>query len=461
MSVDSIVNLSRAQFAMTALFHILWPILTISLSAFLFLVEAMWVRTRDVMYYRHARFWAKLLVLNFAVGVVSGIPMEFQFGTNWQEFSRYTGEFFGNILGFEGAMAFMLEAGFIGVMLYGWGRVPRGVHLFATGMVALGSSISAFWIMVANSWMQTPAGVTLTDGKLVVTDYVAAIFNPDMVWGVGHMWVAALETGAFVIAGISAFYLYRRRNPEFFLRSFKLALAALLVIAPLQIWLGDSSGGDVFRSQPAKGAAIEGFWHTNQPGEGAAWALLAWPNQAEQKNDWALELPNMLSVLGTHSFTGRVTGLADIPRADQPPMLPLLFYAFRAMAGIGFWFMLLAFWSAFVWRKTRGRLEAMLSHRALLLAWVFSIPLPYLAVESGWIIREVGRQPWTVYGLLRTADSASNVPVTTISASMVMFFLFYLVLISTFFIFARKWLKQGPDLAATPPVFTARASGQH
>ena len=461
MSVDSIVNLSRAQFAMTALFHILWPILTISLSAFLFLVEAMWVRTRDVMYYRHARFWAKLLVLNFAVGVVSGIPMEFQFGTNWQEFSRYTGEFFGNILGFEGAMAFMLEAGFIGVMLYGWGRVPRGVHLFATGMVALGSSISAFWIMVANSWMQTPAGVTLTDGKLIVTDYVAAIFNPDMVWGVGHMWVAALETGAFVIAGISAFYLYRRRNPEFFLRSFKLALAALLVIAPLQIWLGDSSGGDVFRSQPAKGAAIEGFWHTNQPGEGAAWALLAWPNQAEQKNDWALELPNMLSVLGTHSFTGRVTGLADIPRADQPPMLPLLFYAFRAMAGIGFWFMLLAFWSAFVWRKTRGRLEAMLSHRALLLAWVFSIPLPYLAVESGWIIREVGRQPWTVYGLLRTADSASNVPVTTISASMVMFFLFYLVLISTFFIFARKWLKQGPDLAATPPVFTARASGQH
>jgi cytochrome d ubiquinol oxidase subunit I len=460
MSVDSIVNLSRAQFAMTALFHILWPILTISLSAFLFLVEAMWVRTQDVMYYRHARFWSKLLVLNFAVGVVSGIPMEFQFGTNWEGFSRYTGEFFGNILGFEGAMAFMLEAGFIGVMLYGWGRVPRGVHLFATGMVALGSSISAFWIMVANSWMQTPAGVTLTDGKLVVTDYVAAIFNPDMVWGVGHMWVAALETGAFVIAGISAFYLYRRRNPEFFLRSFKLALAALLFIAPLQIWLGDSSGVDVFRNQPAKGAAIEGFWHTNKPGEGAAWALLAWPNQAEQKNDWALELPNMLSVLGTHSLTGRVTGLADIPRADQPPLLPLLFYAFRAMAGIGFWFMLLAFWSAFVWRKTRGRLEAMLSHRALLLAWVFSIPLPYLAVEAGWIIREVGRQPWAVYGLLRTADSASNVPVTTISASMVMFFLFYVVLISTFFIFACKWLKQGPDLAATPPVFTALRPAQ-
>lgn len=455
MSVDSIVNLSRAQFAMTALFHILWPILTISLSAFLFLVEAMWVRTRDVMYYRHARFWAKLLVLNFAVGVVSGIPMEFQFGTNWEGFSRYTGEFFGNILGFEGAMAFMLEAGFIGVMLYGWGRVPRGVHLFATGMVALGSSISAFWIMVANSWMQTPAGVTLTDGKLIVTDYVAAIFNPDMVWGVAHMWVGAMETGAFVIAGISAFYLYRRRHAEFFLRSFKLALMALLVIAPLQIWLGDSSGFDVFHNQPAKGAAIEGYWHTNPPGTGAGWALLAWPDQTQQKNDWALELPNMLSVLGTHSLTGQVTGLADIPRADQPPMVPLLFYAFRVMAGIGVWFMALAFWSAWIWRKTRGSLNSMLQQRKLLLAWVLSIPLPYIAIESGWVVREVGRQPWVVYGMLRTRDAATLLPAGTVAASMTMFAVFYAVLVTTFAVFAYKWLKQGPDLTALPPEFSA------
>ena len=408
MAVNDIVNLSRSQFAMTAIFHILWPILTISLSAFLVLVEALWVRTRNLLYYRHARFWAKLLVLNFVVGVVSGIPMEFQFGTNWAGFSRYAGEFVGNILGFEGTMAFMLEAGFIGVMLYGWGRVPRGVHLFATSMVAFGSSLSAFWIMVANSWMQTPAGVTVVNGRLVVTDYMAAIFNPDMVWGVAHMWVGAMETGAFVIAGISAFYLYRRRHAEFFLRSFKLALMALLVIAPLQIWLGDSSGFDVFHNQPAKGAAIEGYWHTNPPGTGAAWALLAWPDQTQQKNDWALELPNMLSVLGTHSLTGQVTGLADIPRADQPPMVPLLFYAFRVMAGIGVWFMALAFWSAWIWRKTRGSLNSMLQQRKLLLAWVLSIPLPYIAIESGWVVREVGRQPWVVYGMLRTRDAAQR-----------------------------------------------------
>jgi len=458
MAINDVVNLSRAQFAMTAIFHILWPILTISLSAFLVLVEALWLRTRDVMYYRHARFWAKLLVLNFAVGVVSGIPMEFQFGTNWAGFSRYTGEFFGNILGFEGAMAFMLEAGFIGVMLYGWERVPRGVHMFATAMVGFGSSLSAFWIMVANSWMQTPAGVKVDNGHLVVTDYVAAIFNPDMIWGVGHMWMGALETGSFVIAGISAFYLYRRRHAAFFLRSFKLAMMALVVIAPLQIWLGDSSGVEVFHHQPAKGAAIEGFWHTNAPGTGASWALLAWPDQARQRNDWALEVPVMLSVLGTHSLTGRVEGLADIARADQPPQLPLLFYAFRVMAGIGFWFMLLAFWTALVWRKTGGRLQEILARRKLLLAWILSIPLPYVAVESGWIVREVGRQPWVVYGLLRTSDAVSAVSPATVASSSLMFAGFYVVLLITFATFAFKWLKQGPDLEAVPAEFVPPAT---
>jgi cytochrome bd ubiquinol oxidase subunit I len=451
MSVDDVLNLSRAQFAMTAIFHILWPILTISLSAFLLVVEALWVATSDVGYYRHARFWSKLLALNFAVGVVSGIPMEFQFGTNWAPFSQFTGQFFGNILGFEGAMAFMLEAGFVGVMLYGWGRIPKGMHLFATGMVALGSTLSAFWIMVANSWLQTPTGVEVAGGKIVVTDYVKAIFNPDMVWAVGHMWTAAIETGLFVVAGISAYNLLKRRHPEFYLRSFKLALGILLVVAPLQIWLGDSSGVDVFATQPAKGAAIEGHWHTNAAGTGAPWSLLAWPDQAQQKNDWSLEVPGMLSILGTHSLHGQVKGLADIPRQDQPPMVPLLYYAFRAMAGIGFFFMLLAFWSAYALRKTRGHLAGILAQRKLLLAWVLSIPLPYVAVECGWIVREVGRQPWLVYGLMRTRDAVSQVPAQAVSSSMIMFAGFYAVLISTFFVFARKWLKQGPDLTLLPP----------
>lgn len=452
---DHVLDLSRAQFAMTAMFHILWPILTISLSAFLVLVEALWMRTGDVAYYRHARFWSKLLVLNFAVGVVSGIPMEFQFGTNWAAFSRYSGQFIGNILGFEGAMAFMLEAGFVGVMLFGWGRVSRGVHLFATSMVALGSSLSAFWIMVANSWMQTPAGYAVVDGRIVVTNYFAAIFNPDMVWGVSHMWVAAIETGMFVIAGISAWNLYRRRHPAFFARSFRLALLVLVFVAPLQIWLGDSSGVSVFETQPAKGAAIEGHWTTNAPGTGASWSLLAWPDQKAQRNDWSIDVPGMLSVLGTHTLHGQVKGLTDFARDDQPPAIGLLYYAFRVMAGIGFAFMLLALWTAYALRKTRGRLEALLARRKLLLAWVLSIPLPYVAVEAGWIVREVGRQPWVVYGLLRTRDAVSTIPASSVSLSIAMFFAFHVVLLVTLFVLARRWLNAGPDLTSMPPANVA------
>jgi len=450
--MHDVTDLSRLQFAFTAIFHILWPILTISLSAFLFIVEVLWVRTNDVTWYRHARFWSRLLLLNFAVGVVSGIPMEFEFGTNWSAFSQFTGQFFGNILGFEGAMAFMLEAGFVGIMMFGWERVPRGVHLFATGMVALGSSLSAFWIMVANSWMQTPAGVAVVDGRIVVTDYLRAIFNPDALWGISHMWMAALETGLVVVAGISAWYLLKRRQPEFFARSFRLAMVLLVIVTPLQVWLGDGSGVDVFETQPAKGAAIEGHWQTNAPGTAASWSLLAWPNQDAQRNDWAIEVPGMLSLLATHKAHGTVTGLADIPRADQPPMLPLLYYAFRVMAGIGVLFVVLALWTAGVLRRTRHRPAALSQHRALLLAWIVAIPLPYLAVECGWIVREVGRQPWLVYGLLRTPQGVSTaISAADVTGSIAMFGAFYAVLLVTFIWLAARWLRQGPDLTLTLP----------
>ena len=442
--------LSRAQFALTAIFHILWPILTISLSAFILLLEALWVKRGEVVYYHHVRYWSKLLILNFAVGVVSGIPMEFQFGTNWAPFSRFTGQFVGNILGFEGAMAFMLEAGFIGVMLWGWNKVPRGVHLFATAMVALGSTISAFWIMVTNSWMQTPTGVAVENGRIVVTSYFDAIFNPGMALGVGHMWLASLETGLCVVVGISAWHMVRNRHAAFFARSFKLALITLAVVAPLQVLVGDAAGGAVFEHQPAKGAAIEGHWETNAPGTAAPWSLLAWPNQKEQRNDWSIEVPGVLSMLATHEVHGKVTGMRDIPLADQPPALPLLYYAFRVMAGIGMLLAALALWTAFGLRKARGRLSALLEQRKLLLAWVLCIPLPYIAVECGWIVREVGRQPWAVYGLLRTSQSASSVAAGAVYSSMAMFIAFYVVLLAAFFIFARKWLRNGPQFEEVP-----------
>jgi cytochrome d ubiquinol oxidase subunit I len=459
MTTLSTLDLSRLQFAFTAIFHILWPILTISLSAFSFLLELLWLWTGESVYYRHVRYWSKLLLLNFAVGVVSGIPMEFQFGTNWAGFSQFTGQFVGNILGFEGAMAFMLEAGFIGVMMFGWERVSRRVHLFATAMVAVGSSISAFWIMVTNSWMQTPAGIQVVNGKVVVTDYVAAIFNPGMAFGVAHMWVAAMETGLFVVAGISAWHLLRGRHSEFFVHSFKLALVTLAFVAPLQIVLGDASGVEIFERQPAKGAAIEGHWITNAPGTRASWSLLAWPNQNAQRNDWSIEVPGMLSVLGTHSLYGKVVGMRDIPRADQPPALPLLYYAFRVMAGIGFVFLLLAWWTVCVFRRTRGRLPLLMANKRLLRAWVLAIPLPYIAVEAGWIVREVGRQPWVVYGLLRTRDAVSTgVGPTAVAATTAMFIIFYMVLIVSFFFFARKWLRRGPDLGAVPQKLAVRVN---
>jgi cytochrome d ubiquinol oxidase subunit I len=242
-----------------------------------------------------------------------------------------------------------------------------------------------------------------------------------------------------------------RRNPEFFARSFKIALLVLVFAAPLQIWLGDSSGGSVFASQPAKGAAIEGHWITNKPGTAASWSLLAWPDKKAQRNDWSLEVPGMLSILATHTLDGKVRGLTDFAPADQPPMLPLLYYAFRVMAGIGFAFMVLAFWTGYVLRKTCGNLEQLLAQRKLLLAWVLCIPLPYVAVEAGWIVREVGRQPWVVYGLLRTKDAVSTVAASSVTLSMAMFFVFYVVLLGTFFVLARNWLRAGPDFTLNPP----------
>jgi len=450
-----LLTLSRLQFAVTALFHILWPILTISLALFVFVTEVLWIRTGDPTYYRHVRFWTRLLALNFAVGVVSGIPMEFEFGTNWAPFSKFSGEFFGNILGFEGAMAFMLEAGFIGVMLYGWGRVSKGMHLVATGMVALGSSLSAFWIMVANAWMQTPAGISVVDGRIVVTDYLAAIFNPSMFASVSHMWMAAIETGLIVVAGLSAWKMLRRHQPEFFARSFKLALILLLFAAPIQMWLGDTSGRAVFENQPAKGAAIEGHWQTNAPGTGASWSLLAWPNQAEQRNDWSIEIPGALSLLATHTLTGRVQGLSDFPREDQPPLLPLLYYAFRVMAGIGFWLALLAVWTAWSWRRAKWQVDGLLQNRWLLRAWVLTIPLPYIAVEAGWTVREVGRQPWVIYGLLRTQDAVSPQAAGAVAGSLALYLAFYAVLLIAFVFFARRWLKRGADLTELPPAAPA------
>ena len=445
------VMLSRLQFAFTTMFHMTWPLLSIGLSIFLVVTESLWLKTGDPAYYQQTRFWTKVFLLNFAVGVVSGLPLEFQFGTNWSRFSTATHGFFGTILGFEGALAFMLEAGFLGIMVFGWNRISPRMHLFATCMVAFGASLSAFWIMVANSWMQTPAGGSWVDGRYVIESYWLGIFNPDMPYGFTHMWVACLETTLFVVGGISAWYILRRQHVDFFLKSFKLALLAAVIITPLQVYLGDASGRAVAEYQPTKLGGMESHWQTNPPGEGANWTLLAWPDPENQKNAWTfLEIPDGLSLLITHSFTGQVKGLRDFPREDQPPIL-LPFYSFRIMIGIGFAMVAVMLWTLWAWRKRRLTPELLPRQKWLLYSWIAFAPLGYLAVEMGWITREVGRQPWIIYGLMRTQNGASKLPASAVATSLAGYLILYTILFLAFLLFAWRILKRGPNLEEVPP----------
>ena len=438
------VLLSRLQFAFTAMFHILWPVLTIGLCFFLFMMELLWLKTKDEKYYSHARFWGKLFALNFAIGVATGIPMEFQFGTNWSAFSVAGGDVFGHLLGFEATIAFMLEAAFLGIMLFGWNHVSPGMHLFATIMVCLGSTLSGYWIMVANSWMQTPTGGYFAHGRFVLVDQWASITNPDALWGVSHMLFAAAEISLFVVGGISSWYLLKRRHVDFFLMSFKMAIIAAIVITPFQIFLGDGAGRSTHLHQPAKLAAMEAHWDTNAAEEGASWHLMAWPEQDRQKNRWEINIPYALSLLLTHSPVGTVKGMKEFPPENQPPVWPP-FLAFRVMMFMGFGFVFLMLWTVWVWRG--GGLTAMKvsDQKWLLASWIIALPMSYIAMEAGWIVREVGRQPWTIYGVVRTMDSASKVPPSAVATSLLLFVIFYLALAVIFFVFARALIIRGPD----------------
>ena len=444
------IFLSRLQFALTTAFHIIWPVLTIGLSLFIFAAEALWLRTGDAAWYRHARFWTKFFLLAFAVGVASGVPLEFQFGTNWSRFSAATGNFLGGILSVEATTGFMLESVFLYVMIAGWKRIPPRVHLFATGMVAFGASLSAFWIMVANSWMQTPAGGGMVDGVYHVTDRMAAIFNPDLPASFPHMWLACLTSTAFAVGGVSAWHLLRGKNAEFFLRSFKAAVLAALVLAPLQAGTGDLSGRTVAKTQPAKLAATEAHWNTNSPDEGAAWSIIAWPDPANERNVVELRVPYILSLLATHNPLGTVTGLKDIPRDERPP-ITILFYSFRIMIVTGTLMILAAFWALWAWRTGRLAPENVGKQRRLLKLFMILAPLSFLAVWTGWIMREVGRQPWILYGQLRTAEAATPLHPGTVGASLGGFGLVSVLLLGLFLVFSARILRKGPDMDLTPP----------
>ncbi|MBD1869363.1 cytochrome ubiquinol oxidase subunit I [Oculatella sp. FACHB-28] len=442
------VALSRMQFALTALFHMLWPTMTTGVGIYLVIVEGLWLKTRNPDYYLHARFWSKLYVLNFGIGVATGIPMEFQFGTNWAPFSEAVGNFFGSVIGFEASWAFMLEAAFLGIMLFGWERVNAPIHYMSTILVAVGANLSTLWILTANSWMQSPAGGEMIDGKFVVHDYFQAIANPFMKNSVLHMFFATTETSLFVIGGISAWYILKNRHSEFFSKSFKVVLATAIAVAPIQIYMGHLSGEQVYHYQPSKLAAMEAQWETTPAGQPADWSVIAIPNDSAEKNDWEITVPNALGYIleFKQNLTEPVIGLRDFEPENRPHMVGLIYYSFRIMIAIGFFLAFLMLWSTLYWLLGRFSAENIAQQKWLMRTWIFAAPLGFIAIDSGWIVRCVGRQPWTLYEQIRTVDSASHVPASNVLVSLTAFALVYSLLFVATLYFGSRIIRKGPNL---------------
>ncbi|MBU2841837.1 cytochrome ubiquinol oxidase subunit I [Acidithiobacillus thiooxidans] len=403
------VLLSRLDFAWITSLHILWTPMTIGMSWLLFGIEVLWLRTGDERWYKLNRFLEKIFIINFGAGVATGVTMEMAFGILYGPFSQAVGPFFGNILGFETITAFMYEAGFIGLMVFGWGKISKTMHLFATFNVGISSTLSAGWILVANSWMQTPDGVVFKNGLFQVTNWWSAIYNDNFHWGFPHMWIACVELALFVFAGVSAWFILKNRNAELFVKLLKPALLALLIVTPLQIYLGDTLGRDVAQTQPTSLAAMEGHYHTYLPNGqvNTGWHLIAIPNSQNDGTRFAITIPYVLSLLETHTLTGKVTGMDSFPARDRPDVW-VPFYAFRIMVAIGFFLFLVALWGN--WLRLRGQLNAtaLRQHPWFLRAVVFSAFLPYLAIWTGWWVREIGRQPWVVFGMMRTYEGVSH-----------------------------------------------------
>ena len=446
------VLLSRLDFGWITTLHILYPPLTIGLAAMLFFSEFRWVRTGNDYYYRLCRFFEKLLIINFAAGVATGITMEMAFGILYGPFSQAVGPFFGQVLGYETITAFMYEAGFIGLMIFGWGKISKRMHLFATFNVALSASFSAMWILVANSWMQTPTGTTIRNGAFHVEDWWSALFNPDVIYAFPHMLVASFELGIAFVVGVSAWYLLQRREVALFQRSFKWSMLALVPIAALQIYLGDAMGLTVAERQPTVLAAMEGHYDTYNP-DGSVdtgWHLLAWPNQRNDGTVWAITIPHALSLIETHSWDGKVQGMNDFPPEDRPPML-IPFYGFRAMVAIGFAMFGLSLWGAALWLRGRLTVEAVTSHRWFLRASIAATVLPYLSVWVGWWTREVGRQPWVVFGIMRTADGVSKMSSAQELLWLGCYMVFELAVWGATWWFLYKVVLTGPDITSPIP----------
>jgi cytochrome bd ubiquinol oxidase subunit I len=468
-SLDPVL-LSRIQFAFTAAFHYIFPPLSIGLGVLLVIMQGMYLRTGNPIYEAMTKFWVKVFALTFAMGVASGIVLEFQFGTNWATYSRFVGDVFGSALAAEGIFAFFLESGFLAVMVFGWDKVSKGMHFFSTIMVALGSMFSAVWIVVANSWQQTPAGFRLVgrdpgnpsveypvpteyvhdpamvEGLFIraeITDFWEMVFNPSSMIRLAHVLVGCYIVGAFVVMSICSWYILKGKHLDFARRCFVLALFMGTLASLTQAYLGSRSAEIVAEHQPAKLAAMEGLFETRT---NAPIYLFGWPSTEDNEVKWGLAVPGMLSFLAHWDFNAEVTGLDAFEPRDRPPVW-ITFQSYHLMVGLGVFFILLTLFACFkLWRGS------LFETRWLMWVFVFSAPLPFLANHLGWITAEVGRQPWVVYGLLRTEIAASkSVEGWEVAVSLVMFLLIYSLLFTLFVYVLDRKIKEGPHLDHIEP----------
>lgn len=434
------LDLARLQFAANISFHILFPTISIGLAWVLLFFKLRFNRTGDSRWMDAYRLWVKIFALTFALGVVSGVTMSFQFGTNWPGYMETVGNVAGPLLAYEVLTAFFLEATFLAVMLFGIGRVPDRMHTVSIVLVAAGTSLSAFWILVLNSWMQTPVGFELIDGVAHATDWLAILFNPSMPWRVLHMLIASGLTVAFLVAGVSAWRLLRGDHRADVKPSLLTGLRIAAVLIPIQIAVGDLHGLNTLEHQPAKIAAMEGIWETERA---APLLLFAWPDEAQRRNRFEVGIPAGASLILRHEVQGELQGIADFPDA-HPPVKPV-FFSFRVMVGVGI-LMLAAAWTG-VW-YTRGGREPPRRWLKWMVAMTFS---GWVATLAGWYVTEVGRQPWLVQGVLRTADAATKYPIP-IATSLTLYLTLYVALIAAYisvvFYIARKGPNQPPDLRA-------------
>jgi cytochrome d ubiquinol oxidase subunit I len=450
---DAVV-LARAQFAFTMSFHIVFPAFSIGLASYLAVLEALWLATGRAVYINLFNYWLKIFAIAFGMGVVSGIVMSYQFGTNWSVFSDKTGPIIGPLMAYEVMTAFFLEAGFLGVMLFGLERVGHRLHFFATLMVATGTLISALWILSANSWMQTPAGYAVNaDGQFVAADWFKVIFNPSFPYRLVHMVLAAYLTTALVVGAVGAYHLLRDQHLAGARVMFSMAMWMATLVAPVQILAGDQHGLNTLAHQPVKVMAIEGHFQSHK--DGAPLVLFGWPDEAEAKVKYAIEVPKLSSLILKHSLDAPLAGLDTVPRENWPPV-PITFWAFRVMVGMGFLMMGLGLFSLLM--RWRGKLyETRLLH-------LFAIamgPAGFIAVLAGWITTETGRQPFTVYGLLRTADSASPLAAPAVASSLIAFIIVYFAVFITGVIYILRLMAAPPHPGEHGPSskLPARAAG--